>query len=242
MRIISLVPSLSELIFYLGLESSLVGRTRFCIHPESRIQNKPIVGGTKNPRLEKISDLSPDLIIANIEENSKEDIEELQKKFPVLLTDIQTIEDAILTILEIGKRCDEETRAKELIGQIHYEMEQIPDEEPLRVAYFIWRSPWMTVASGTYIHSVLSRWRLHNIFENRKRYPQVTLTEVAAKKPDLILLSSEPFPFKEKHKEEIIQSCPGSRVLLVDGEWFSWYGSRMLSSFKNLNIFRKAVG
>ena len=241
-KIISLVPSLTELLFDLGLEDQIIGRTRFCIHPEEKVDQVEIVGGTKNPRIDKIRNAKPDLIIANKEENRKEDIEKLQSDFDVMTTDINTIEDALFTIHDIGKRCGTEQAAKELISAIRMEYEHTPDEPNLSVAYMIWRDPWMTVGGDTYIHSVLSHWNMDNVFEKQTRYPKTSLEELTGKNPDLILLSSEPYPFKEKHVQEFEEACPECRVLLVNGEWFSWYGSRMLPSFKNLNAFRKAIG
>ena len=241
-KIISLVPSLTELLFDLGLESQIVGRTRFCIHPKEKVEQVEIMGGTKNPRIDKIRNAKPDLIIANKEENRKEDIEKLQSDFEVMVTDINTIEDALFTIHDIGKRCGTVQSAEELITAVRAEYEHTPDEPNLSVAYMIWRDPWMTVGGDTYIHSVLSHWNLENVFGNRTRYPKTSLEEISNKKPDLILLSSEPYPFKEKHIREVEEACPNCRVLYVDGEWFSWYGSRMLPSFKKLNSFRKAIG
>lgn len=240
-RIISLVPSLTELIADLGLTEQLIGRTRFCIHPEEIIGDIPIIGGTKNPDLEKIKALKPDLIIANKEENRKEDIESLSSEFEVLLTDINTIEDALLTIHDIGKRCGSEEKAKQLNTAIRKELNDVPDESEASVAYLIWRKPWMSIGSDTYIHSVLNHWNLKNVFSDKKRYPQIKLSDIAQRKPDFIFLSSEPYPFKEKHFDEIAEQCPDSRIILADGEWFSWYGSRMLPSFKKLNVFRKAI-
>lgn len=239
--IVSLVPSLTELLFDLGLGDRLVGRTRFCIHPKDRVENVSVVGGTKNPRLDKISEIKPDLVIANREENRKEDIEGLPGSFDVMVTDISTIEDALLTIYDIGKRCGAEKRSDTMIEKIRAEMNHVPDEPCQSVAYFIWREPWMTVGKDTYIHSVLTHWKLANVFGDQTRYPKTTLDDLSKKAPDLILLSSEPYPFKEKHREEVELACPDSRVLMVDGEWFSWYGSRMLTAFRRLNAFRKAI-
>jgi len=239
--IVSLVPSLTELIIELGLVESMKGRTRFCIHPEKIVKNIPVVGGTKNPRLDKIINLSPDLIIANREENKKEDIESLGKQFEIILTDISTIEDALISIYEIGKKLHSVDKAKELIRLINEEIDKIPEESIIKVAYLIWRDPWMAAGHDTYINSVLSQWKMDNVFDDRDRYPKIVLDDIARKKPDYILLSSEPFPFKEKHKAEVAKNCPESQILLVEGEWFSWYGSRMLSSFKKLNTFRSAI-
>lgn len=241
LTIVSLVPSLTELLFDLDLDDQIRGRTRFCIHPEKKVSKVPIVGGTKNPNLEKILEIAPDLIIASREENRKEDIEILEESCDILLTDISSVEDALLVMYEIGKCTDREEKAALLIDKIRDEMEQIPDEPVQRVAYFIWRDPWMTIGHDTYIHSVLNLWNLENVYGMDSRYPKTSLNELSEKNPDWILLSSEPYPFKEKHQKEIEKVYPGARVLLVDGEWFSWYGSRMLPSFRKLNAFRKAI-
>lgn len=241
-RIVSLVPSLTELLFDLGLGSSVVGRTRFCIHPREKVESVPIIGGTKNPQIDKIRELQPDLIITNREENQKEHVEELQKDFEVMVTEIDTIDEALFAIHDIGWTCGVQEQAKELISDIQNELIKVPDEPALSVAYFIWRDPWMSVGNDTYIHSVLDHWNLKNVYADKTRYPKTSLHELTLKKPELILLSSEPYPFKEKHIAEVSQFCPKSNVILINGEWFSWYGSRMLHAFKQLNLFRKAIG
>ena len=241
-RIVSLVPSLTELLFDLGLGSSVVGRTRFCIHPREKVERVPIIGGTKNPRIDKIRELKPDLIIANKEENRKEDVEELQKDFEVMVTEIDTIDEALFAIHDIGWTCGVQEQAKQLISDIQNELIKVPDEPALSAAYFIWRDPWMSVGNDTYIHSVLDHWNLKNVYADKTRYPKTSLHELTLKNPELILLSSEPYPFKEKHIAEVSQFCPKSNVILINGEWFSWYGSRMLHAFKQLNLFRKAIG
>jgi ABC-type Fe3+-hydroxamate transport system substrate-binding protein len=240
-RIISVVPSLTELIIDLGLQEQLVGRTRFCVHPKNAVKDIPIIGGTKNPRLEKIADLNPDFIIANREENREQDIRQLQEDYPVDVTEIETIENALLVIHRLGEKLGVSEMAEQLINKISTRLEQRPDEPPLRTVYFIWKEPWMTIGGDTYIHDVMNHWKLHNIFGSQERYPKIPLDELADYDPELILLSSEPFPFKEKHLPEVQQACPDARVLLVEGEWFSWYGSRMLSAFERLNVWRKAI-
>jgi len=239
--IVSLVPSLTELLFDLGLGDRVVGRTRFCTHPKELIQDVPVVGGTKNPRLDKIRDLKPDLIIANREENRQVDVEDIETDFDVMVTEIGTIDEALFAIHDIGYTCGVQDRAKNLIHDIQLEMEQVPDEPPVSAAYFIWRDPWMTVGSDTYIHSVLSHWNYDNVYADQLRYPTTTLHELSLKKPKIIFLSSEPYPFKEKHIKEVGDVCGSSNIVLVNGEWFSWYGSRMLKSFRNLNTLRKAL-
>lgn len=240
-RIISLVPSLTELLIDLGLKEQLVGRTRFCVHPKEEVEDIPIIGGTKNPRLDKIKKANPDYIVANREENKKEHIEELSEECKVNVTDIATIEDALITMHELGKELGAEKESNKLIEQINEVLNDIPDEPPLRTAYFIWKDPYMTVGSDTYIHNVMEHWKLQNVFSDKRRYPKVNFYDVADKEPELILLSSEPYPFKEKHLSEFEEAFPNARVLLAEGEWFSWYGSHMLHSFKRLNIWRKAI-
>jgi len=240
-KIVSLVPSLTELLFDLGLGYRVVGRTRFCIHPAGKVGDVPIIGGTKNPSIDKIRKLRPDLIIANKEENRPEDVMELEKDFKVMVTEISTIEEALFAIHDIGWACGVQEQAKEMIHNIQQHMEGVPDEEPLLAAYFIWRDPWMSVGRDTYIHSVMDHWKLENVYADELRYPKTTLYELSLKKPRLILLSSEPYPFKEKNIKEVGDVCPGSNIVLVNGEWFSWYGSRMLHAFRNLNIFRRAI-
>ncbi len=240
-RIISLVPSLTELLIDLGLKERLVGRTRFCVHPKDEVGDIPIIGGTKNPRLAKIRKADPDYIIANKEENKKEHIEELQEEFEVNVTDIATIEDALITIHELGKELDTVEESKKLIRQINKVLEDIPEEPPLRTAYLIWKDPYMTVGNDTYIHNVMEHWKLDNVFGDKTRYPKVTFYDITEKDPELILLSSEPYPFEEKHLAEFEKAFPNTRTLLAEGEWFSWYGSHMLHSFQRLNVWRKAI-
>jgi len=240
-RIVSLVPSLTELLVDLGLKKQLVGRTRFCVHPKNEVDDIPIVGGTKNPRLDKIRDANPDYIVANKEENKREHINELRQEFEVNLTDIATIEDALITIHELGKELGAEDESEKLIRQINEVLDEIPEEPPLRTAYLIWKDPYMTVGKDTYIHNVMKHWKLENVFGDETRYPKVSFYDITEKNPELILLSSEPYPFKEKHLAEFEEAFPNTRILLTEGEWFSWYGSHMLHSFKRLNIWRKAI-
>lgn len=241
-KIVSLVPSLTELLFDLGLGERVAGRTRFCIHPAEFLSDIPIIGGTKNPNLEKIRAINPDLIIANLEENRREDVEQLQEEgFNVMVTEVGTVEEALFVIHDIGWTCGVAKEAKKLIQKIQGEMEKSATFPEITAAYLIWRDPWMSVGRDTYIHSVMEHYHISNIFSGTTRYPKTTLHEISLKKPDLILLSSEPYPFKENHIKEIGDACPGSDILLVNGEWFSWYGSRMLTAFSKLNAFRRVM-
>jgi ABC-type Fe3+-hydroxamate transport system substrate-binding protein len=239
-RIISLVPSLTELMIDLGCAGQLAGRTRFCIHPEEVVKNIPIIGGTKNPRVDKILNMKPDFIIANKEENREEDICELREESSahIEITDIFTIDEALKTILRLGMLLNSEAKARELAAGIKEELRRRPKKKLLRTAYFIWKDPWMSVGNNTYIHDVLKHWSLENILGSFKRYPTIELEGLAAYEPEIIILSSEPYPFKEKHINPVQKACPDARIFLMDGQWFSWYGSRMLPSFTGLNQWR----
>lgn len=232
-RIISLVPSQTELLFYLGLDVEVVGITKFCVHPHVMFKAKSRVGGTKQYNFEKIKSLEPDLIIGNKEENDQTQIELLEKEYPVWMSDIFTLADALEMILKIGKLVNRQSAAETLVEKIRVSFKQCEQvirqlvHRP-RVAYFIWKNPTMVAASQTFIHEMLEIAGFENIFVTESRYPQISDTQLAAARPDLILLSSEPFPFKEKHVKEIQAVCPDAEIRLVDGEIFSWYGNRLL--------------
>jgi len=240
-KIISLVPSLTELLINLGLEKQLAGRTRFCVHPKEKVDDIPIVGGTKNPRLDNIREINPDYIIANKEENRRQDIKALENDFEINITEIATIEDALITIHELGQIFDKTDQADQLITDIQQRLDERPDEPTLRTAYMIWKNPWMTVGHDTYIHDVMQHWNLDNVFAEQSRYPKFELQDLKKYNPDLVLLSSEPYPFKEKHIAQIEDVCPAARVMLVEGEWFSWYGSHMKHAFGRINGWRRTI-
>ncbi len=227
-KIISLVPSISELLYDLNLIKETVGITKFCIHPSQWYRTKEKIGGTKNLQIEKIKRLQPDLIIANKEENTKEQIEILGSLFPVYLTDVNNYEEAIKMIEDVGMITSKVTEAVQLTKAIqkNFNLIQKPFQQ-IKTAYFIWKDPYMSVGGDTFINDMMSRLGLQNIFGHYKRYPELTLQNVISAKPQLILLSSEPYPFKQKHITEIQAYLPNTKILLVDGEMFSWYGSRM---------------
>lgn len=226
MRVISLVPSITETLFDLGLTSNeIVGRTKFCIHPKELVKDAEIIGGTKNLNIDKIKDLKPDLIIANKEENVKEQVEELMKDFKVLVTNVETLEDNYYLIKQLGHLFGKEEKAQ-FFNLKTYEAFNIPKpENKLKIAYLIWKDPYMTVGCDTFISRILEELGFENLFKNQKRYPEVQLEDL--KEADLIFLSSEPFPFKEKHIAEIQDVCIDQKIMIVDGEAFSWYGSHL---------------
>lgn len=227
-RIVSLVPSQTELLYDLELGEKVVGITKFCVHPSGWRKSKTIIGGTKNFRLDAIRSLSPDLIIGNKEENDQEGIEALQKEFPVWMSDVITLADAFRLITDIGEitgAMAEATALRQKIENTFIAMDKLP---ALRSLYLIWRKPWMGAGAQTFIDAMMTTAGLINVLQNRMRYPQLTDAEICDLNPDVVMLSSEPYPFREKHIAELQQLVPGSKIVLVDGEMFSWYGSRML--------------
>ena len=227
MKIISLVPSITETLFDFGLTADeVIGRTKFCIHPSDLVSNVEIIGGTKNLNIDKIRILKPDLIIANKEENEKLQVEELMKDFKVWVTDIETLEDNADFISELGKVLNKEDLAKDYNQKIASAFTQIVVWQTKTVAYLIWKNPYMTVGSDTFIHEVLQKLGFENLFKNKKRYPEVSVEEL--KSADLIFLSSEPFPFQQQHIDELRKELPNIEIVLVDGEAFSWFGTHLM--------------
>jgi len=238
-RIVSLVPSQTELLFDLGLGERLVGVTKFCIHPPEAREKAVVVGGTKNFHFDKIDALKPDLILGNKEENYREGIEQLAARHAVWLSDIATLDDALRMIRQVGLVTGAPAKAEQLASTIHDSFQELPTESlPPSAAYFIWRKPYMVVAHGTFIDDLLGRAGFRNVFADQSRYPEISAAQLAAAAPDTILLSSEPYPFGEKHLAEFQAICPAATVRIVDGELFSWYGSRLRHSAAYLRALR----
>ncbi|SIT94785.1 ABC-type Fe3+-hydroxamate transport system, substrate-binding protein [Pontibacter indicus] len=230
-RIVSLVPSQTELLFDLGLEERIVGLTKFCIHPKEKVKQKTKIGGTKNFKLDVIDELQPDLIIGNKEENYPEGIAALQEKYPVWMSDIYTLEDSLQMITQLGELTGTEAKAEQIAQGIAAGFQKLQPVQPaIPTAYFIWRKPYMAVGSDNFIDHLLQRCGFRNVFADQPRYPEVSSDELRAAAPKLILLSSEPYPFQEKHFAEFQELCPNAVIKVVDGEMFSWYGSRLLQA------------
>jgi ABC-type Fe3+-hydroxamate transport system substrate-binding protein len=237
-RIVSLVPSQTELLYDLGLDAEVVGITKFCVHPESWFRTKTRIGGTKTVHLDRVRALQPDLIIANKEENTREQVEALAMDFPVWISNIQTVDEGLQMILGIGDLTCTAAMAAELITAISKGFSQLPGSSlPRNVAYFIWKDPWMCAGGDTFINDIIFRMGWRNVLAGQMRYPEVSPQMLADAGVDLVLLSSEPYPFKEKHIAEISKILPAAKILLVDGEMFSWYGSRMLKAVSYLSDF-----
>jgi ABC-type Fe3+-hydroxamate transport system substrate-binding protein len=231
-RIISLVPSQTELLHYLGLKQEVVGITKFCIHPNEWFRNKTRVGGTKNINAVIVRQLQPDLIIANKEENVKEQIEALADEFPVWVSDVNNLNDALQMIEAIGTMVDKQQQAADLARNIQNEFDSLsrPIANTARAAYLIWREPFMSAGHDTFIHDMMMRCGFENVYSHKQRYPATTVDELKQLQPQVILLSSEPYPFQQKHIDELQPQLPGVQIMLVDGEMFSWYGSRLLKA------------
>lgn len=244
-RIISVVPSQTELLFDLGLDQEIIGLTKFCIHPIEKFAERTKVGGTKKLNIDLIKDLKPDLIIGNKEENTQSDIEELAADFPVWMSDIFTLDDAMKTIGQIGELVDREPEASylnHLISAGFNDLKTLALQQHIdkKVAYLIWRKPYMAAGKNTFINDILLINGMTNVI-TQERYPSVTLAELKTLNCELILLSSEPYPFGEKHIEGIQAVIPEAKIILVDGEMFSWYGSRLVKAVQYFFEFQKQI-
>lgn len=243
-RIVSLVPSQTELLCDLGLEESLVGITKFCVHPFHLKSVKMIVGGTKKVNVEKIRGLAPDIIICNKEENTLEIVESLREICPVWVTDIVTVEDNLQVIADFGQLFNRRTEAQKWCDKIAFAYQDFQNfmagKPQKKCAYFIWKNPWMVAGSDTFINEMLRLNRFENIYGNKGRYPEIELRKIRLEgDPDLVFLSSEPFPFKEEDAFEIGRFTHHAKTVFVDGEMFSWYGSRLVKAFA---YFKKLHG
>lgn len=240
MKIVSLVPSITEALFDFGLTADeVIGRTKFCIHPEGKVKDVPVIGGTKNLNLDRIITLNPDLIIANKEENEKQQVTELMKSHNVWLTDIETLQDNSDFINDLGELLNKQRLAEEYNQKINEIFRNISISTTRKVAYLIWKNPYMTVGGDTFISKVLAQLGFVNIFENQQRYPEISVSDL--QKADCVFLSSEPFPFKENHLQELQLQLPHTKIFLVDGEAFSWYGTHLAKCEKYFEDLLQSV-
>lgn len=244
-RIVSLVPSQTELLFDLGLDQEIVGITKFCIHPIEKFATRVKVGGTKKLNISLIKELNPDLIIANKEENTQIEIEALMNEFPVWISDVGNLSQALEMITGIGElvnRAPEAYYLNHLIKTGFSDLEILAKQVGYKksVAYLIWKDPFMFAGQGTFINDILDKIGLENIIST-ERYPSSEIAVIQEKNPKFIFLSSEPYPFKAKHIADLEKLFPESKVLLVDGEMFSWYGSRLVKAISYLFQLQKEL-
>ena len=234
-RIVSLVPSQTELLVDLGLEALIVGVTKFCVHPKHLRMSKVVVGGTKQVSIEKIKTLRPDIILCNKEENTKAIIESLEGIAPIHISDIYNLEDCYKLINMYGEIFKVKNKVLEITSNIQRKREEfknkIKQQLKPKVAYFIWKNPWMVSASNTFIDVMIHEAGFQNAFKDEKRYPEIDLNNSNLNEADIIFLSSEPFPFKEEHVLELKTQFPKKTIKIVDGELFSWYGSHLQKSY-----------
>lgn len=246
-RIISLVPSQTELLYDLGLEDSIIGITKFCVHPYHLKSTKTIVGGTKTIKFDKIKELLPDVIICNKEENTKDIVEELRLICPVWVTNIYTIEDNLQMIADFGQVFNKRIEASKWINKINFVYEDFKvfsaSLPKLKVAYFIWKNPYMAAGKNTFINYLLKLNNFTNIYENKEsRYPEIELKKIRLEgDPDIVFLSSEPYPFKDEEAFEIGRFTHHAKTIFVDGEMFSWYGTRLLKAFEYFKLVHNKI-
>jgi ABC-type Fe3+-hydroxamate transport system substrate-binding protein len=230
-RIISLVPSQTELLYDLGLKEEVIGITKFCIHPNEWFRSKTRIGGTKTVDIDKVKALNPDLILANKEENVQSQIEALEMDFPIWISDVNTMQEALDMIQGIGQITNKKDEAIALSLQLKNSFSNFTNprtNQGIRTCYMIWKDPYMSVGGDTFIHDILTLAGFSNLLGSYQRYPIITIEELQEMNCELLLLSSEPYPFKQKHLDELKTLLPTTKILLVDGEAFSWYGSRLL--------------
>ncbi|HEX5654598.1 MAG TPA: helical backbone metal receptor [Chitinophagaceae bacterium] len=244
-RIISLVPSQTELLYDLGLRREVAGITKFCVHPEEWFHSKPKVGGTKKLKNELIRQLQPDLVLANKEENVKEQIEELEKDYPVWISDVGDLPAAYDMIGQVGGITGKKQEALQMIGIIQDRFKELAvtiSQYPVyTVIYMVWQNPYMSVGGDSFIHSILEAAGFKNMLEYKNRYPVLTIEEIQSLQPEFLFLSSEPFPFANRHLTTLKPLLPRTKIVLVDGELFSWYGSRLLKAPAYLKELRESI-
>ena len=245
-RIISLVPSQTELLYDLGLEEKIIGITKFCVHPFHFKSTKKIVGGTKKIHFEKIKLLEPDIIICNKEENTLEIVEQLSTICPVWVTNIVTVEDNFQMISDFGQLFNCRTEAQKWNNKLAFAFSDfknyIQDIKEKKAAYFIWKNPYMVAGKDTYINELLKLNHFKNIYEDKGRYPEIELKKMRLEgDPDIVFLSSEPYPFKEEDAFEIGRFTHHAKTIFVDGEMFSWHGSRLLKAFPYFKLLHERL-
>ncbi len=242
-KIVSLVPSITYLLYVMELENEVAGITRFCKLPPHFKKQKVIVGGTKDVKFDRIVGLEPDIILANKEENTKDMVSRLQDIAPVYVSDISNLQDNTKFISDLGIIFNRRKAAQQLINDISMAKKNRPyTDEPLkRAVYFIWKEPWMTVGGDTFINYMMQLAGFENVFANKKRYPQIDLKDLQQLKPEVILLSSEPYPFKEKERSLLQEFFPGSCIMLVQGEPFTWFGAYPVQAFTYFNSLQKEI-
>jgi len=247
-RIVSLVPSLTESVASLGGADRLVAVTEWCVHPQDVVKTIPKVRGTKNPYVKKILELKPDLVLANREENRERHVVELRRHVPVFVTYPRSVFDALKTVKDLGVLLEAPERAAEIAEACETLIDGIHESaDPyFHTACLIWRDPWMAVGPDTYIHDLLGHFGFVNVYRDEDgRYPETSLQELSERGAEIVLLPSEPYEFQDNHREEVQaavwQRVPGCRVVLVDGSYLTWWGTRTLAALRYLTSLRRRL-
>lgn len=241
-RIISLVPSQTELLHHLGLHREVLAITKFCVHPASWHRTKERIGGTKNIHIDRILEMEPDLVLASKEENIREQVESLGAKVPIYTSDVKDLPSALQMITDVSTIVGKEEEGAKLVKGIELEFSTLPfyhQYEP--AAYLIWNDPMMSIGGDSFINAMMHEAGFKNVFANTNRYPEITLEDLRNSSCKYLFLSTEPFPFNNDHLQYFQENLPGVQVMLVDGEMFSWYGSRMLKAPAYFMELRKSI-
>jgi len=243
-NIVSLVPSLTELLFFFGMEGKIKGITSFCSNPPEKVKFVKTVGGPITINYEIIDEISPDLIIAGKSENNKEQIEHLSSKYPVWVSDVKSLEDAFKMIEKIGVICNKSELAYNITQNLSVSFDLLSEKTNIKVAYLVWEKPFIVAGNNTFVNDILKKTGFINVFKNLEGYPKVTAKELNNCNADFVLLPSEPYPFENHHIDSYKSIIPGAKILLVDGQLFSWYGNRLLVSvnyFKNIKRLMRSL-
>lgn len=225
-RVVSLVPSITRTLFDLGLADHVAGRTKFCVQPEGKVDAVPVVGGTKQFHADRIRAIGPDLILANKEENEASAVRDLMDDFTVFVTDVRDLQGNERLLRDLGALTGTREMAARITEDTRRAFATVRPLPGIPAAYLIWKDPYMAAGGDTFINAMLAAFGLNNVFAGRPgRYPEVSAGELAASGAKVVLLSSEPYPFTEKHSAEFRALCPDALVLPIDGAAFSWYGS-----------------
>jgi ABC-type Fe3+-hydroxamate transport system substrate-binding protein len=235
-RVVSMVPSLTETLADLGLAENLVAVTRFCKYPSNVVNTLPKIGGPKNINLEKIIDLKPDFVVAVKEENNKKQVLSLAEHVPVFVFDINTLEDSFDMLQLLGTIFEIQEISAQWIKRIKEKLEILkPSVVAEKTLYMIWKKPWMAAGKSTFIGSMMQVAGFNNLISGR--YPEISENEM--RKADAILLATEPYHFNENDRKQLQEMFSGTRVIIVDGEMFTWYGTHMLKAFDYFTSFRQ---
>lgn len=242
--IVSLVPSLTELLFFFKMDDKITGITDFCVHPADKTEKIIKVGGPLNFSIEKIKALKPDLIVASKSENNKQKILELAKNFPVFISDVKNLEDAYKLIEKLGNICNQTELAQNLTQNLASGFDRLSTPLAVSAVYLVWEKPYIVAGNETFIHDILKNIGIDNSFVHLKGYQKIIGKQLSEIKADILLLPSEPYAFDKSHIEHYKKLLPDSKILLVDGQLFCWYGNRLLLAInylKNLKSLIKSI-